>query len=403
MRVAYISADPGVPVFGRKGCSVHVQEVLRAMSARGAEIDLFATSLGGDPPPGLETVRVQPLPPAPKGDLHMREQMSRAANADLQLSLRSAKPFDFVYERYSLWSYGGMNFARQAGIPGLLEINAPLIEEQSEHRGLVDRAGAEAIAERVFKDASVLLAVSEEVAAYVEGFLVTAGKVRVVPNGVDPGRFPPGLPPSLPAPPGTFTIGFVGTLKPWHGVEILTEAFARLREKNPRARLLIVGDGPERENLQADLARRALSTAAHFTGAVPAREVPGLLASMSVAVAPYPELARFYFSPLKVYEYMAAGLPVVASKIGQLTRLIHTDVTGLLVQPGDAADLASALERLSRDPALCEQLGKSARAAVLRDHTWDAVVGRIFEFAGVAPSTSSLEGLLLRQKTSVPR
>src|SRR5207247_11338428 len=172
MRVAYISADAGVPVFGRKGCSVHAQEVLRAMTARGAQIDLFATSLGGEPPPGLETVRIQPVAPAPKGELAAREQMSLAANADLQLSLERAAPFDFVYERYSLWSYAGMNYAREAGIPGLLEINAPLIEEQVEHRGLVDRAGAEAVAERVFRDATVLLAVSGEVAAYVERFPV---------------------------------------------------------------------------------------------------------------------------------------------------------------------------------------------------------------------------------------
>jgi glycosyltransferase involved in cell wall biosynthesis len=403
MRVAYISADPGVPVFGRKGCSIHAQEVLRAMSARGAKIDLFATSLGGDPPPGLEMVRVQSLPPAPKGELAAREQLSLAANADLQRSLERAAPFDFIYERYSLWSSAGMDYAQKAGIPGLLEINAPLIEEQVEHRGLVDRAGAAAVAERAFSDAKVLLAVSEEVAAYVERFPGAAGKVRVLPNGVDPGRFPPDLAPSLPGPPGAFTVGFVGTLKPWHGVEILVEAFARLHQKNPSARLLIVGDGPEMKNLQADLARRGLLDKAHFTGAVAAREVPGLLASMNVAVAPYPELARFYFSPLKVYEYMAAGLPVVASRIGQLTRLIEPDVTGLLVKPGDAGELASALDRLSRDPALRERLGKSARAAVLRDHTWDAVVARIFEFVGFTPGARPSKGRSSQEQAGVAR
>src|SRR5262249_53202779 len=82
--------------------------------------------------------------------------------------------------------------------------------------------------------------------------------------------------------------------------------------------LLIVGDGPERPRLEADLCARGLRELTQFTGSVDSDEVPGLLASMEVAVAPYPKLASFYFSPLKVYEYMAAGLPIVASRIGQL-------------------------------------------------------------------------------------
>src|SRR5258707_8316814 len=94
VRIAYISADRGVPVFGRKGCSIHAQEVLRAMVKRGAQVDLFATSLGGEAPPGLETLRSRPLPLAPKGELAAREQFSLLANRDLRKSLEQAGPFD---------------------------------------------------------------------------------------------------------------------------------------------------------------------------------------------------------------------------------------------------------------------------------------------------------------------
>jgi len=161
------------------------------------------------------------------------------------------------------------------------------------------------------------------------------------------------------------------------------EAFSQLHKQRSNARLLIVGDGPERANQQAALSSAGLLAATHFTGAVSADEVPGLLASMDAAVAPYPKLSHFYFSPLKVYEYMAAGLPVVASRLGQLADLIQHDVNGLLTTPGDVAELAAALERLRTSPDLRTRLGNAARATVLRDHTWDAIGQRILHLAGL--------------------
>jgi glycosyltransferase involved in cell wall biosynthesis len=160
--------------------------------------------------------------------------------------------------------------------------------------------------------------------------------------------------------------------------------------------LLIVGDGPERARLEADLAARDLRESAQLTGAVAPEAVPGLLASMDVAVAPYPPLASFYFSPLKVYEYMAAGLPVVASHIGQLAALLRDGVDGLFCPPGDAAALAAALERLKREPALRVRLGQAARAKVLREHTWEAVAQRILDLAGKEAAPVLCHGELSR-------
>ncbi len=127
--------------------------------------------------------------------------------------------------------------------------------------------------------------------------------------------------------------------------------------------------------------------------------MPGLLASMNAAVAPYPQLTQFYFSPLKVYEYMAAGLPVVASRIGQLAELIQDGVNGLLCPPGDSVALAGALYRLYSKPELSARLGQAARATVLREHTWEAVVQRILHLAGLKPAPepqSLMEGARIR-------
>lgn len=383
MRVAYICADPGVPVFGPKGSSIHVQGIVRAFLRAGAQVDLYASSLSGKPPTDLAAVPVHPLPALPRAPLALRESQAVRNNQVLRLMFKDSGPFDLVYERYSLWSFAAIELAQEQRIPGIVEVNAPLIDEQALHRGLNDRQGAEAVAGRLFAAASVIVAVSEEVGSHVSRYPQARGKVVVLPNGVDPERFPLDQKATLPKDPGSFTIGFVGTMKPWHGLDLLEEAFFGFKKKDPAARLLLVGDGPEREAFAERIGRRGAAGAVHFTGAVDPSEVPGLLASMDLGAAPYPPHDNFYFSPLKVYEYMAAGLPVVASAVGQLRDLIEDGRTGLLCPPGDPAAFAQAFERLRNSPPLAAALGQEARSTVLREHTWDQVVQDILRAAGL--------------------
>jgi glycosyltransferase involved in cell wall biosynthesis len=209
--------------------------------------------------------------------------------------------------------------------------------------------------------------------------------VRVVANGVDPRRFSDAS--VQPRTRDRFVVGFVGTLKPWHGLSTLIDAFARILTTIPDAHLLIVGDGPERDAIERTIAERRLAPRVTLTGAVPHDAVPSFLHDMDVAVAPYPRLDDFYFSPLKLTEYMAAGLPVVASAIGQVTSLVRHEDTGLLFTPGDVTGLARALQRLHADAALRECLGQSARAFVAEHCTWRSIFDRILLLAGasVAP------------------
>lgn len=380
MRVAYICADPGIPVFGRKGASVHVQEVLRALKRRGASVDLLAARYDDAPPPGLQDVRCHTLPRPAHDDPGARERQAIAGNDDLIEILRATGPFDFVYERYSLWSFAGMEHARAAGIPGLLEVNAPLIEEQAAHRVLVDRPMAERSASRALSAATAVLTVSKEVAAYVARF-TDGNRLHVVPNGVDPERCTPQVPPRLPAVPGVCTLGFVGSLKPWHGIDALLNAFDQIHRLEPQSRLLVVGDGPERSNLEMSVRRLGLSDSVTLTGAVAHDQVPGLLTSMDVATAPYPDRDDFYFSPLKIFEYMAAGLPTVASSIGQVTDIIEHDVTGILCPPGNPDALARSVADLFTDAAKRRRLGAAARSRVCETSTWDSVAERILKIA----------------------
>jgi glycosyltransferase involved in cell wall biosynthesis len=383
MRVAYVCTDHAVPVWGQRGSSVHVEEMIRGLIRCGATVDLFAAHLDGIAPRDLSSVYVHQLPDLGKGDLARREQAALGLNDFVRALLKKHGPFDLVYERYALWSYAAMEYAEATNTPRVLEVNAPLIEEQTVHHSLVDRESAEMVTARAFLASTVLLAVSDAIANYLNGFWTAGTRVHVVPNGVDPSRFPPNLRASLPAPKGTWTVGFVGSLAPCQGVSVLLDAFTLLYRRTPRVRLLLVGDGPMREQLAREVRQRGLIETVHFTGAVPPDAVPGLLRSMDAAVAPYPHRSNFYFSPLKVYEYMAAGLPVVASAAGQLLDLIHHGESGLLCPPGETASLAHMLERLQSDPALCNRLGEAARAQVLANHTWQTAAQRVLDLAGV--------------------
>src|SRR5256886_15147236 len=134
--------------------------------------------------------------------------------------------------------------------------------------------------------------------------------------------------------PYTTLFRSVGSMKPWHGLDVLVEAFARLHERAPDARLLLVGDGPARAGVCANLSARGLAGVVHCTAAVAPLEVPGLLTSVDAAVAPYALASGFYFSPLKVYEYMAAGPAVVPSPAGRPETRIQHHVHGVLCPPG---------------------------------------------------------------------
>jgi glycosyltransferase involved in cell wall biosynthesis len=369
----FVCTDPGVPVFGRKGASVHAQQILRQLGRRLPRVHLVTCRAGGEPPAGLEAVVVHELP-RPGGDDHaIRERAVAAldpvAVGVLDMIAATEGPPALVYQRYGLWSCEPMEHARRRGWSSVLEVNAPLPEEQSRHRSLVDRDGAVRLSRRAFHAADLVYAVSRPVADWVEE-LCPGRSVPVVPNGVDTAAFG-----ATSAARTRGTLAFTGTFRPWHGVDLLVEAAGRLvrDQADLGTSLLLVGDGPA---LPPALDRAAeLGVRVRATGAVAPAEVPGLLATAEVGVAPYPA-GDHYFSPLKVGEYLAAGLATVAADVAGLSDHIAHGREALLVPPGDLAALTGALRAVRDDPRLRAALGVAGRHAAGR-MSWEAVVDRL--------------------------
>ena len=367
MRIAYVCLDPGIPVFGTKGASVHIQEVVREYRRRGHDVTVYATRRGSDVPDDLAELRIVDVPITTR-DEEERERAQQAASASVSDMVR-AGGYDLVYERYSLFS----TVIAECGVPGILEVNAPLIDEQRTHRVLVDEQAADAALQEQVQAALATICVSDPVRDWV--IARTEGtRVFTVPNGVNVHRITP-----QPESPGAPVVTFVGTLKPWHGVDVLLRARAQAHKD---WQLRIIGDGPMRAELD-DLAR-SLGIDVDFRGAVAPDAIPQHMAGTAIGVAPYPTMdtdSDQYFSPLKVYEYMAAGLPVVASRVGQLPEIMGE--SAYLVPPSDPEALAEALDALVANPVERVQVGSDNRRQAEREHSWTGTVDHILAHAGV--------------------
>jgi glycosyltransferase involved in cell wall biosynthesis len=314
---------------------------------------------------------------------------------------------DFIYERYCLLNTAGLELARYLGVPLVLEVNSPLVLEQQRMRGLSLPAVARAAERLLFTSADHVIVVSEWLRQYVIDEGADPNRVSVVPNAADPDLFCPRLEPStLRRQLGwndRFVVGFVGSMKSWHGISTLLEALQILGGTESRFRALLVGSGPELPGLQQEAEQRGLGDSVHLTGAMPHEMVPDAVDAMDVTVAPYAPDADGYFSPVKLFEYMAMARPVVAARVGQVEEVIEHGRTGWLYTPGDARQLAELIRLIADDPRLCRQAGTAARERVLAQHTWQRNAERVTAIAECAAADKRERSRLMTENRREPR
>jgi glycosyltransferase involved in cell wall biosynthesis len=414
MRILYVCSDFGVPVFGHKGASIHVRAMAGAFADLGHTIRILSPAIAPEAHPEFDVPVETPvsleahtetlaalrrtdkrLGIMPSGHAARVAQEGRNLlyNHALAGAAERLRGFgaDLVYERSTLFGFGGLDLARALGVPHVLEVNAPLCDEQERARGLHLGDVARAIEAAVWRGTDAFLAVSEEIRAQAEALDIAPARLHVLPNGVDAARF--AIAPETAAQVRRAwglgdgpVIGFVGSLKAWHGTDVLVDAFAQIAPRFPAAKLLIVGEGPTAAALRQQAIRHGITASVCFTGAVDHGHIPALLAAMDVTVAPYRATDDFYFSPIKVYEYLAAGKPVIATPIGQIAALVEAGY----VEPAPAADaagLAAAIAAVLADPAAAGARAARGRAWTLAERTWAANARRVVELASACAAT----------------
>jgi len=405
MKILYLCFDSGIDLSGVKGASIHVRSFVRALTELGHQVAVVGTKVSS--PKAFEsltgaTVLRAPFTPRSQKLLHAMKNGNRFLASGLSRGRDLVRAFHnreffrvadecagrlmpgFIYERYSLWGTAGRRMARKHSIPLVLEVNSPLTHEEEKYRGgLAFPSLARWAERRTWRGADLLVAVSRTLCNHFDVAGVKARKVEILPNAVDISLFRPEVDDPLLRtqlkPDGRFVVGFVGSFKAWHGVDFLLEAFKRLRNMDASYHLLLVGDGPMRLKLEEETRRLGLQEAVSLVGNVSHEEVPRYLALMDVAVAPYPALDDFYFSPLKLYEYMAGSRAVVASRIGQVSEVIADGLTGLLYEPGDGEALLRCIQRLRADESLRRELGQNARTACSKN-TWRQNAERVIDW-----------------------
>ncbi|MFH1776257.1 MAG: glycosyltransferase family 4 protein [Candidatus Omnitrophota bacterium] len=292
----------------------------------------------------------------------------------------SLNKYDFVYERFAFFSWAGTYLAKRFNIPYMLEVNYTSYTPLVRRRTKVLLPFVRYIERKSFENADAIFVVSSFLKKQLIALGISDGKIYLTPNAVDEKIFSfnfsaneikdkCGL-------SGRNIIGFVGGFYPWHGLELLLEAVKNIEKKRNNLCLFLVGDGPMKVRLEEIKTDLKIMSKLIFAGKVEYEELPKYIASMDVCVMPN---SNNYGSPMKIFEYMAMGKPVVAPRLGPLEDVIDDDKNGLLFEPQNVFALAACIERILDDDELNKRIRENARNNVFKNHLWKNNAAKIID------------------------
>lgn len=375
MNILYVAGAIALP--GRSGGATHVREVAEGLARRGHRLHVVARRGKGQPAefaPGIGATLV-PLP----------DKLALLGYPALAGATRGFRP-DVVMERYYNFAGAGLLYAHHHGLPALLEVNAPMVDPHGSRKERLDRLLGRPMRRWAVRQALWSRRIVTPLAATVPP-PVPRSLIEEVNWGANVDRFRPqlrqerageigALRRELGLPDDAVVAAFVGSFRAWHGATGFVRAGRSLLRQHPRLYCIAVGGGPE---LAAARALAAGERRMIFTGPQPHERVPLLLALADIGVAPFVPSAYaplrtfgFYWSPLKVFEYMAMGLPVVAPAIAPLDKIVRDGQEGALYPAEDEAALAAAISGLTADASARRAMGARARARVVAHYSWDA-------------------------------
>ena len=313
------------------------------------------------------------------------------------------KGFDLIHERFNLLSLGGAWASRKLGIPFVLEVNADLLEQRkfkgTPEKGL-RRLFAVWATQMSFNAATKIICISAGLKDHLRRkWNIEDSKLSVLPCAADVEAF--GLNPNsnrIRQSLGLTTepvVIWVGGFYPWHDIDLLLKSFTMVLQRHPGAKLVLVGDGSTRSSVEQIIQTNGLQQSVMMTGAIAHADVPEMLSIADIAVvpsAPVPASRGGTGTPLKLFEYMAAGKAIVATNLNQAAEVIQKDHNGLLVEAGDIKGFSEALLTLLDNPKERDRLGQNARQQAIQLYSWQEYTRRLEEIylnvLGNAPAGS---------------
>ena len=373
IRIAYLRSTPS-PGTLAGGAATHINGFVNAAVQLGARVNVISN----DGIAGIDRQLLTLIDPEPIGttraafDLRNNLIFSSGALREIESS-----PVDLVYQRYGRFTWAGVEASIRTGAPLFLEYNGSEVWIGKHW----DMSGMLPLLERFellnLKAAARIFVVSDVERRNLLRAGIPEEKIVVNPNGVDVETFRPGI--GGAAARKELGIGetetlaaFVGTFGPWHGVLTLAKAITMLPEDSS-VRFVLVGAGRFRDEVESIIRAAGKERSVIFTGHVDHQRVPALLDACDLLLSPHVPLedgSEFFGSPTKLFEYMAMGKGIIASRLGQIGDVLVDEETALLVEPGNARELSEAILRLSESRELRGKLGAAARRAAIERHTW---------------------------------
>lgn len=371
----------------KDGQYVHLEEIVRALRNLGHEVIVIGPGaikreeFGGD---GAFVAALKKCLPKFTYEI-MEFAYSFVGFLRLLQAVHRYKP-DGIYERYNLFFPAGIWVRRITGVPLLLEVNAPLLEERSRYGGLSLTNLAKWSEEYTWRGADYVLPVTRVLAQYVQRTGVPGNRIVVIPNGVDLAKLSEnrnrdedkqrlGL-------KGKLVLGFTGFVRDWHGLDRVLEFMARTRSNQPR-HLLVTGDGPARQHLETRAKELGITQDMTITGIIGRDRVFQFVSAYDVALQP---AVVSYASPLKLFEYLALGCAIVAPASANIKEILTDHENAILFDPVEENAFGLAVEKICADKELRNRLGAKARRTIVDlQLTWNDNGKRIvtlFELLG---------------------
>jgi glycosyltransferase involved in cell wall biosynthesis len=293
------------------------------------------------------------------------------------------RPYRLVMQLHRRFQDVGFAVARARSIPIVLRVEA--LEVREEASWGVRRPGWSRIVEglgelNLIRRADLVAAVSEDVDDQLAALGIEDERRVVVPSGVDLDSFSPGDPDRefrrANGLDGRFLVGWLGGFRPFHGLEAVPEIARGLRSAVPGAVLCLVGTGPLRDSLTEQV--RGLEDVVRIIDPVPHGEAPRWLRTFDACLL-LAAAGPYHYSPLKLYEYLGCGRPVIAPRIGEMGRILAHGQDAVLVRPENPSEVVAAVATLAGDPGLREAMGRRARLTAERTGSWDARAGTVLD------------------------